>query len=332
MQSIRKILVAIKDPDSHSQPGADKALRIAARLGAAVEFFNAISNQVLLDVAPLNGTSLAGIKREALQLRQARIDKLVARARKLGVPAAGTVTWDYPPYEAIVRRARAARADLIIAEAHDSHRLQPWLMRLTDWELLRTSPVPVLLLKSRKPWRRSPVFMAAVDPLHVHDKPAALDDAIVAAAGLFSAKFAGNVIVAHASYPPLQALALADPVAGAATLAAMYEAQKAESTAAFSKFCDRHYLRAANRLLVDAPPASGIPRVAREQHADLVVMGAISRSGLKRVFIGNTAERVLATLPCDVLVIKPKKFRTAVTAKPRGMRVVATVPLVPLGA
>ncbi len=48
--------------------------------------------------------------------------------------------------------------------------------------------------------------------------------------------------------------------------------------------------------------------MAAECHADIVVMGAIARSALKRVFIGSTAERVLETLPCDVLVVKPPDF------------------------
>jgi universal stress protein E len=41
--------------------------------------------------------------------------------------------------------------------------------------------------------------------------------------------------------------------------------------------------------------------------AGLVVIGATSRSGLKRVFIGNTAERVLDGLKSDVLVVKPRR-------------------------
>ena len=39
-----------------------------------------------------------------------------------------------------------------------------------------------------------------------------------------------------------------------------------------------------------------------------VVMGAIARSGLKRLFIGSTAERVLDRLPCDLVIIKPLDF------------------------
>ena len=64
--------------------------------------------------------------------------------------------------------------------------------------------------------------------------------------------------------------------------------------------------------------------------AQLVVMGAVSRSGLKRVFIGNTAERVLHDLPCDVLVVKPPRFKARVIKRPRGMRLVAPAPLMPL--
>jgi nucleotide-binding universal stress UspA family protein len=37
-------------------------------------------------------------------------------------------------------------------------------------------------------------------------------------------------------------------------------------------------------------------------------MGAIARSGLKRIFIGSTAEDVLERLPCDALIVKPPNF------------------------
>lgn len=323
MQPIRKILVAIKNPDARSQPGAVKAMHLARALGASLEFFHAISDTVLLEVAPLTGTSLAEIRREALALRGKRIDKLVARARKLGLQARGSAVWDYPPYEAIVRRARAVGADLILAECHQGRRLQPWLMRLTDWELLRLSPVPVLLLRSTRRWRQAPNIVASVDPLHANDKPAALDDRIVEAAGMLADRFQGEVTLVHASYPPVQSFVLADPIAGGATLADLYESHKQYSAGEFAKFANRHHVPPGQRRLIDAQPAYAIPQVARELRADVVVMGAVSRSGLKRVFIGNTAERVLAALPCDVLVIKPARaaVRRKVADRPRGMRV-----------
>jgi hypothetical protein len=56
----------------------------------------------------------------------------------------------------------------------------------------------------------------------------------------------------------------------------------------------------------------------------------VSHSGLKRMLIGNTAERVLNDLPCDVLVVKPAHFAKRVTEKVRGMRVVPPQPILPL--
>jgi universal stress protein E len=82
---------------------------------------------------------------------------------------------------------------------------------------------------------------------------------------------------------------------------------------------------------VSGPPALKIPEVARKMQAALVVMGAISRSRLQRMFIGSTAERVLDALSCDVLVIKPRGTRTRVEPRERGMRVVRA-PATPLVA
>ncbi len=48
-----------------------------------------------------------------------------------------------------------------------------------------------------------------------------------------------------------------------------------------------------------------LPALVEEIDAAVVVMGAISRSGIDRVFVGSTAERLLDELVCDVLVVKP---------------------------
>ena len=178
MEPLRRILFAVKDPERPSQPGVDKAIHIAKQLGASLELFNAISTPVFLELQPLTGTSVAELRDEALASRRKRLEKLVARARRRGVKASCSVEWDYPPHEAIIRRAETCGADLIIAEYHEGKRLKPWLLRLTDWELLRNSRLPVLLLRSERRWRK-PVVLAAVDPSHARDKPARLDTAIV---------------------------------------------------------------------------------------------------------------------------------------------------------
>jgi universal stress protein E len=330
MKAIRRILVAVKNPDLRKQPGAEKALRIAKALGASVELFHAISSPVFLELQPLTGQSIAELRREALELRQRRLEKIVARAHRLGVKASATVEWDFPPHEAIVRRSILCRADLIIAECHrGSRRLAPWLIHLTDWELLRASPVPVLLLKNARPWRKR-VVLAAVDPAHAHAKPSRLDSRLLDHGRQIAGKLGGKLHVMHANCPEFFGMTLGDPAFDAAATEATYEQLKADNRKHFAAFAARAHIPVARRHIVDASPLAGIPSVARKVGADLVVMGAVSRSGLRRVFIGNTAERVLADLPCDVLVVKPAHFQQRVPDKVRGMRVVAPQPIVPL--
>ena len=329
MQAIRRILFAVKNPDARRQAGIDKAIRMAKQMGASIELFHAISTPVFLDLQPLTGTSIVDLKREALALRLRRLEAHVARADTRGVTVSCKVQWDYPPHEAIVRRAKHGGADLIIAECHQGSRLKPWLMHLTDWELLRLSPVPVLLFKNTKPYQR-PAILAAVDPSHQHAKPAGLDPKIVEIGDQIAGALRGSTHIMHANYPSVFGLTLGDPAFDAATLAATYEQQKRKDSADFKTFADKAGVSRARRHEIDGDPVYGIPTVARAMRAQLVVMGAVSRSGLKRVFIGNTAERVLQDLPCDVLVVKPPRFKTRVAERPRGMRVVAPAPLMPL--
>jgi len=329
MKAIRRMLVAVKNPDLRRQPAVDKAIDIARQLGASVELFHAIATPVFLELEPLTGHSVAEIKRESLALRRARLEKIADRARKLGVKTTSNVTWDFPVHEAIVRRAHQVHADLIVAECHEGRRLKPWLLHLTDWELLRLSARPVLLLKNADKWRE-PVIMAAVDPAHAHAKPARLDADIVTQAAALSRALNSNVEVVHANFPPAFGVVLADSMLDPDTLARTYEAQKASSKAAFERFADKARIPKTRRHLLDSDPLFAIPHTARKLGADLVVMGAVSRSGLKRVFIGNTAERVLDELPCDVLVVKPRGAKDRVKPAARGMRLVPHQPLLPL--
>lgn len=47
-----------------------------------------------------------------------------------------------------------------------------------------------------------------------------------------------------------------------------------------------------------------IVEVAKESQADLIVMGSHGVTGLKRLLLGSTTERVMAQAPCPVLVVK----------------------------
>lgn len=317
MSQIRRILYAVKEPDARRERGIAKAIALAKSCGASLELFHAISSPLLLPTERPSQASLADLKRDTVELQTMRLQKLAAAARVRGVDVTCFAAWDYPAHDAIVRRADRIGADLIVASCHKGTRGKAWLVRLTDFELLRVSDLPVLLLKDFEPYRR-PVVMAAADPSHSHAKPHDLDARILAESRLIAATMRSTLHVIHVNSPSLHGLAYGEPIAGPQAAAQAYDELGKRGREDFTKLMAGSGLAEQRCHLVSGTPAEAIPRYARKLGARLVVMGAVSRSGLARVFIGNTAERVLGEMPCDVLVVKAKRFEKRVSKKRSG--------------
>lgn len=328
MAMSRCILFAIRNPTASRQPGLLKAIQLARAMGASLELFHALTDPVFIEFARLEDSNVDRLRERVEEEVRIPLARMCARARRHGVTATSSVAWDYPAHEAIVRRATSIGADLVVAECHKGARTRPWLIHLTDWELLRTCPMPVLLLRNQKPWHR-PVVLAAVDPSHAHAKAVALDARILRSARELGGQLHGELHVVHAAFPPLLAAIRPAPLSGTAAAwgAATYAAYLEEARINFAEFFTKERISPTRAHLIPGDPAIVLPRFAKQMHAGVVVMGAVSRSGLKRVLIGNTAERVLESLPSDVLVVKPEGFHSSVEDSVRGLRVEVPPPL-----
>ncbi len=319
MKTLRDILVAIKDPKARTQPALRKAAQLAQGCGARLTLFHALTTPLSLDAYAWQGRSLQQVQKEWRARVLAQLEKLAAPLRRQGLAVDVASDWDFPAYEAVIRQAQSQGTDLVVAERHATRHLLPWLLRFNDWELLRRCPVPVLLVKRGGSWQR-PHVLAAIDPAHGHAKPARLDAAIMSAADLVANALDGKLHVGHA-WPGAQLLTFDEL---GITAPGIEKAARRDARAAFGKEVDEAGLADAKRHFVEGNPAEAIPRLARRQGAALVVMGAISRSGLQRLVVGNVAEQVLDALSCDVLVMKPAEFRARINTKRRGVQLVPT--------
>jgi nucleotide-binding universal stress UspA family protein len=72
-------------------------------------------------------------------------------------------------------------------------------------------------------------------------------------------------------------------------------------------------------LVRDGAAEAEILRAAAEIHADLAVVATHGRSGIHRLLVGSVAERLLAALPCPVLVVR-SPGQKAFTPWPEEMR------------
>ncbi|MCS6948613.1 MAG: universal stress protein [Steroidobacteraceae bacterium] len=314
VQAIKHVLVAVKDPAQRQQHGVAKAAQIAQRCGAKLTLFHDIALPVYAGAGQL--------QQELRERRLQELEVIAARLRRHDLEVATAAEWDYPTFEAILRHALKAQADLIVAEVHAGgrHRAR-WLLAYTDWELLRLSPLPVLLVKSPRLYHR-PRILAAVDPLHAYAKPARLDRAILSIANELAIALQGQLHVVHAYLPPVPFV----PPLGTGPIIDMGSARdetRRDAAERLEATVASFGIKRGRRHLESGHPTEVIPSVARDLSAGLVVMGAISRSGLKRFFIGNTAESVIDRLNCDILVVKPANFVARIPRAVRGARIVA---------
>jgi universal stress protein E len=326
MRPVRRILVAVKEPGARSQPAVAKAAQLARAFGAKIELFHAIASPVFMDTLAAQHLDLADLQREQREAMTAQLERVAARLRRHKVEVATCVEWDYPIYEAIVRRATAIGAGLIVAERHGGARHAKWLLSFTDFELLRLAACPVLIVKTSRLYHR-PTVLAAIDPTHAYAKPARLDDQILGAGARLTEALHGELHAMYA-YLPMPVMPIGMTGNGYAVAAQLEAGATRAAQNVFERALRKQSIGARQRHIVHGHPVDAIPATARAARASLVIMGAVSRSGLKRLFIGNTAEQVLDALPCDVLVVKPLRFRTRVAASRRGVRLLAT-PIVP---
>ena len=327
MQPIRRILVAIKNPAARPLPAVNKAAQIAKGLGAQLTLFHDIATPLYAEAWHGRDVDARSWQREVQTARREQLEKLAARIRKHGIDVDVAADWDYPPYEAIIRKAQRISADLVVVENHHGSGRHParWLLSYTDWELLRTCPMPVLLVKNRRLYHR-PRVLAAIDPSHAFAKPSNLDRQILRAGAQLVHALHGELHALHVYHPTLSVA----PAMPDGPLADIDDSQQIEKAAQreLARAVDGFEVRPGHRHLVEGRPIEAIPRAAKRERSAIVAMGVVSRSGLKRFFIGNTAESVMDAVTADLLVVKSADFTSRVPRSGRGVQVLS-LPILP---
>ena len=87
------------------------------------------------------------------------------------------------------------------------------------------------------------------------------------------------------------------------------DAIRTDHTEAVERLCKAHGIQPDRIHVEEGSTRAALMALTEQLRADAVVMGAISRSGLKGLFLGNTAEGVLDRLPCDLVIVKPDGFK-----------------------
>jgi universal stress protein E len=308
MTKLRNLLVVV-DPTAGSHPSIERATWLARHCSAQVELFISDYSPELADT---RSAATAEPRAAVLERHRRRLEQLAEPLRTAGLTVAIDARWDYPLHDSIVRKAVDSAADIVIKDTHYHSALQRAIFSNTDWSLIRACAATLWLVKPRPPGQH-PCFVAAVDPLHVRDKPADLDHRILETALKLRSALSGEVHVFHAFDVSTVIAASTDSMTMPVALPVndLEEAMRAEHADAVAKLCSAHGLAPELTHVARGGTREALLALTERLRADAVVMGAISRSGLKGLFLGNTAEDVLDRLHCDLVIVKPEGFKPA---------------------
>jgi universal stress protein E len=300
------LILVVTDPTADAQPAVDKAALLARSAGARLRLFCCDRDPRLVARLLLDPGALSAARAAFLASRRDWLTGLGAPWSAAGVEVEVEAAWDGPVHAAVLREVELCRPDLVVKDTHWHGPLRRGLFTSNDWYLIQDCGVPLLLVKPPA-WQARPRVVAAVDPGHPDDPADVLDHAILAAAERLVAVTDGELAVVHAFLPVEPALAASAgmPLAGIPGAAGALADLRREATERLAALLEGHRCPAGASHVVEGAALEALPGFCESHGADVLAIGAMSRSRLYQRVIGSTAERLLDRIPCDLLVVHP---------------------------
>ena len=213
-----------------------------------------------------------------------------------------SICWSDHAYQAVLDNTEEASFDLVIKAAAKHHNILERVLQHQDWNLLKYSPAPVLLVKGKTSWDARTIINA-VDATSFDDAHKIINEHIFEFTEILNQDNKYQVHLVN-SYP-LMSL----------TLASLPDAPIPED---LQQYIQQQHVDACERLaekfnisdekihVLEGDPETVITDVAKELDADVIAIGVLVDDELQSTILGSTVEHVLDATQSDVLVIKPQ--------------------------
>ena len=180
--------------------------------------------------------------------------------------------------------------------------------------LLRNCPTPVLISRSPEGTNFRNI-LAAVNPSHISgpfEAPAnALNEKIMALANAVARNMNHKIHILNCWRHPMETrLKQSAGRSRSETHKILKEARERQKEK-LAAFLHRHIAKQIEYRvhLLQGQAEELIPAVARKNQVNLVVLGAVGRSGMDGLMFGNTAEKILCHSNLSLLALKPDRYQ-----------------------
>jgi nucleotide-binding universal stress UspA family protein len=232
---------------------------------------------------------------------EAELQRFAANARTTDVPVEFLVEEGHIAPQ-VVQAAQSGKAHMIVLGTHGRSGVARLLLGSVTEQLLHTAPCPVLSVPPRTP--------TAGDAARLFEHIlVATDFSDAATAGVAYAlslaqEANSRLTVLHVVEPPAATEEDEWLTRAGDSILERMKAGARTQLAQVVPAAARDWCRVTERLEVGRSYRE-ILRVASEEHAGLVVLGAHGHAVLERMFFGSTAHHVVRRAPCPVLTVRP---------------------------
>jgi len=315
MKCFRKILVAVESANVFAQAGDElsapsqhaltRAIWLAGQTGAELTIFSTVALSPFIE--DLLREQLAEGSDAPTRAMHEILERCVAQAEQKGVQARSKVAAGVP-WQEICRQAQSEDYDVVIAGTRDLGHVGRILFGSTGMKLLRNCPAPVWITR---PGLRDDRFEILV--------PSDFSDA-----SLNSLRFALEIgRFGHACIHLLHVVdePLSPPTWYGYVPPQMVENYIASRRANVKKKLHDQLGQAGDRSsevgvhvhVVEGQPDEAILQAIDDLNINLVVMGTAARSGVARVVLGNTTERLISHMRCSLIAVKSPEFQSSLS-------------------
>lgn len=205
-------------------------------------------------------------------------------------------------HKGLINLALAHKCDLIIKSPDDHNNVAAKLVAPCDWLLLRSSPMSVLLVKD-KSWPENANIVSAIGLGKNDSDHQQLNELISYHSAQFSKLFNAKVHLSNAMFKANVNIDV--PNVNSFDGTRVYNRENIRQKGIRS--LQQQFFEPEANIdihISDGLPEDVIPNICDEQDANLLIIGSIGRIGLKASLIGNTAEKIIDKINCDILVVK----------------------------
>jgi universal stress protein E len=293
-------ILVVFDPYHDSQPAFERAHFLAKKMNANLLLVSCIYDETYDMTNFLTADQRVDMKNALLSAQQEAMHKH-AQAFE-GVNIEIKTVWHKSLYRGIIDLASHEHCDLVVKSVKEHTKFAQKIFTPNDWNLLRYSPMNVLMVKQHD-WPENGNIVAAIS-IDANDKTHNLLSERVTQISLDIAQLVGGEVhlVNTFAGAPIHVAVEVPSFNAQAYNQDIEEKHKSEVAAiglsyGISDKCQH---------VQEGLPEDVVPLICNNVDAELLVLGSVGRRGISAALLGNTAEHIIDKVNCDTLVVKPQ--------------------------